>query len=75
MSLYGQTCTKNQWKCYIAWISRFSSDTIRVCTGTCTFLIWKTRLVVPTTNIDIFDAINQVNCPGKVTYTFCWDMN
>ena len=31
--------------------------------------------MVPTTNIDIFDAINQVNCPGKVTYTFCWDMN
>jgi len=27
--------------------------------------------MVPTTNIDIFDAINQVNCPGKVTYTFC----
>ena len=31
--------------------------------------------MVPTTNIDIFDAINQVNCPGKVTYAFCWDMN
>jgi len=27
--------------------------------------------VVPTTNIDIFDAINQVNCPGKGAYTFC----
>jgi hypothetical protein len=35
----------------------------------------KTRLVVPTTNIYIFDAINQVNCPGNVTHTFCWDMN
>jgi hypothetical protein len=31
----------------------------------------KTRLVVPTTNIYIFDAINQVNCPGNVTHTFC----
>ena len=30
--------------------------------------------MVPTTNIDIFDAINQVNYPGKATYTFCWDM-
>jgi hypothetical protein len=24
MNLYGQTCTKNQWKCYIAWIARLS---------------------------------------------------
>jgi hypothetical protein len=24
MSLYRQTRTKNQWKCYIAWISRLS---------------------------------------------------
>jgi len=35
------------------------------------FNLKKTRLVVPTTNIDIFYAINQVNCPGKVTYAFC----
>ena len=39
--------------------------TIHVCTGTCTFLIWKTRLVVPTTNIDIFDANKSSKLPHR----------
>jgi hypothetical protein len=33
------------------------------------------HMMVPATNIDIFDGINQISCPGKVMYTFCSDMN